>query len=177
MKLLALAGLAGSGKDTAAQALIEDGWTHLKFADPIWDCLIALDVEVFYRGCYVKLNGVIEMLGREEAKRQIPAVRRYLQRIGSEMGRGVLGKDIWVECMANRLLEMPDDSQVVISDCRFDNEADMVRKLDGQVLLVRRPGTSQMDHQSEALDFDMDGVILNAGAIEDLHDAIRMCAK
>lgn len=172
MRLIGLAGLKGSGKDEAAKALIADGWAHLKFAEPLWDCLHALDVEVFYRGCYVKLNGVIEMLGREEAKKQIPAIRRYLERIGSEMGRGVLGENIWVNHMQARI-ETCSGSHIVISDCRFMNESDLVHKLGGQVLLVRRPGVVQGTHVSEQLDVEPDGVVINDGDVEYLHDQIR----
>ena len=177
MKIIALGGLAGSGKDECAKALISDGWTHLKFADPIWECLEALDIEVFYRGCWIKLNGIITQLGRDEAKRQIPYVRRFLQRIGTEMGRGVFGENFWVEHMLRRVtVQMPDDARIVISDCRYQNEADLVGKLGGQVILVHRPGVTQGTHVSEALNFDHDREILNDGSIEDLHARIRRFA-
>lgn len=173
MKILALAGLAGSGKDTAAQALIDDGWIHLKFADPIWDCMHALDLEVKYLGCDMRLNGVINKLGRDEAKRQVPYIRRILQRLGTEMGRGVFGEDFWVDQTRARIESAPEDARIVISDCRFANEADMIHKLGGQVILVGRPGVIQGEHASEALDFDTDGVIHNDGDVEYLQDQIR----
>lgn len=177
MRLLAFGGLKGSGKDECAKPLIEQGWVHLKFADPLWQCLQALDLEVKYLGCNIKLNSVIRDLGREEAKKQVPVVRRLLERIGTEMGRGVLGEDIWVEYMANRILELPEDANIVISDCRFSNEADLVRKLGGQVILVRRPGVLQGEHRSESLDFDFDAVLQNVGTVEELYETIREMVK
>lgn len=177
MKIIALGGLAGAGKDECAKALIADGWTHLKFADPIWECLIALDIEVFYRGCWIKLNGIIEQLGREEAKRQIPYVRRFLQRIGTEMGRGVFGEDFWVDHMRARIEGWTSDElSVVITDVRYQNEADLIGKLGGQVILIHRPGVTQGTHVSEALNFDHDREILNDGSIEELHAKLRRFA-
>lgn len=187
MRIVAFAGLKGSGKDECAKPLIEDGWTHLKFADPLWDCLLALDVEVKYLGCDVRLNGVIEKMGREEAKKAFPVVRKYLERIGTEMGRDVIDQDIWVNHMRGRIESVESlavknqagdyvgvqDPRIVITDVRFDNEADLIHKMGGQILLVRRPGIVQGEHRSEALAFDTDATILNAGTIEELWADVR----
>lgn len=177
MKLIGLAGLAGAGKDEAAAALVADGWVNLKFAEPIWDCLHALDLQVKYLGCDMRLNSVIEKLGREEAKRQVPYIRRCMQRIGTEMGRGVFGPDVWVEHMRNRILTTPDRDSIVISDVRFANEAELIRKYEGEIVIIRRPGVVQGEHASEGLDFDVDGSIWNDGDVEYLHDQIREWVK
>jgi hypothetical protein len=56
-------------------------------------------------------------------------------------------------------------SGVVIDDCRFDDEARVIHELGGIVIDVRRPGTTRINHASEAGVSDklIDGVYDNAG--------------
>jgi len=44
MKLVALSGLAGSGKSTAASSLVAANWARISFATPIRQMLLALGV-------------------------------------------------------------------------------------------------------------------------------------
>lgn len=176
--LIALCGLAGSGKDTAAEALVAKGWKQIRFADPIRDILLALDLQVTYRGCSLKLNSVIRDIGWDAAKREIPYVRHVMQRIGDEAGRQVHGDDVWVNIAVKKYLALRDAGhKVVISDCRYANEAQAVRNLDGAIVLIKRDGVTRMNHPSEALDFAADVGLYNSGTVEQLHSAIVELAE
>lgn len=157
---LGLAGLAGSGKDEVAKHLIEHhGFSKVAFADPVREAVLALDPIVYIPGEFlsdeVKLWGdyllystVIEWLGYEKAKK-IPDVRRYLQRMGTEVGRQVFGQDFWVDLAMKRADDI--GGRVVFTDTRFANEVAAILDRDGYIIYVHRPGvTAPNDHASEA---------------------------
>jgi hypothetical protein len=60
--------------------------------------------------------------------------RLALQLLGTEAGRDVFHKDIWV----NSLLKRAGDKDVVITDVRFKNELKFIQKNDGIVVRVKR---------------------------------------
>lgn len=161
MKLIALTGLAGSGKDTVADHLVEHhGFFKYSFAYPIKQALNSM------------FGWTMEMWDdREWKERVIPkfgkSPRQMAQTLGTEWGRELINPDLCVILAAQNALE---HSKVVIPDCRFDNEAKMVRNEKGKILNIVRPGTHQMSHSSEAgvnkLYIDLN--IPNNGTIEQL---------
>ena len=65
---------------------------------------------------------------------------------------------------------------VVIDDVRFPNEADMIRRLGGELWLVDRPGTAyEGGHAIEGALVDLmpDAVINNSGTLEDLQEIVH----
>lgn len=75
--------------------------------------------------------------------------RVVLQLLGSEVCR-YFQDDIWVVQIKN-ILENPEnkDSNFVISDVRFDNEARMLRDVGGVILRIHRQGATSDGHVSE----------------------------
>lgn len=75
--------------------------------------------------------------------------RAVLQLVGSEVCRH-FQNDIWVDQIRN-VLENPEnkDSNFVISDVRFDNEARMLRDAGGVILRIHREGAVSDGHISE----------------------------
>jgi hypothetical protein len=81
--------------------------------------------------------------------------RQYLQWFGTEVGRDVFGKNFWVdqvlpdpatvhdtrwvEIMEAEVDDRYGTDHVLITDCRFPNEAQRVKDLDGLVFEVVRP--------------------------------------
>ena len=69
----------------------------------------------------------------------------------------------------------------VISDVRFQNEADLVKKLNGLLIKVKRPGQNNNDkHISERGIDDIknyDILIQNSGSIFDLYEKIRLLSQ
>lgn len=176
--LIAFGGYKGSGKDEAAAPLLAQGWTLVKFADPMRLMLEALDLEVTYKGCHIKLNSVIRDIGFDRAKREIPYVRHVLQRLGTEAGRGVLGEDIWVDYARDRIADaLYRGAKVVCTDVRFPNEVDLIRDLGGLVVRIDRPGVVGSEHASEQGIAKPDQIVTNDGSIEALHAAVLALAS
>lgn len=100
------------------------------------------------------------------------SMRTFLQRLGTEAGRDMWGPDFWVAQMERRLNAVTADV-VVIGDLRFDNEAEWVREVGGEVWEVQRPGlaaTAESSHSSEAgvSPTLVDRVLVNGGSLETL---------
>lgn len=171
--LVGLSGFARAGKDTLGQILVEDhGYVRASFADPLREFALALDPLV-YVGLpdSIRLTDVVAMRGWESAK-EIPEVRRLLQRLGTEAGRGVLGDDIWVNAAMQKLDENVD---YVFTDTRFPNEGDSIKAMGGEVWRINRPGQQAINgHSSEMamVGYDFDRVIENDGTIQELRDRV-----
>lgn len=177
-KLVAICGLAGSGKDTAAEALVEDGWARVAFADPIREALLRLDPDIPYRGCVLKLSSIIRQYGWDVAKRDCPPIRRLLQRLGDEVGRQMWGQHFWTAQAQHVIFDfLADGVPVVVTDVRYADEAKWVRDNMGLLVKIRRPGVLQLDHPSEEMDFEPDMVLHNEGTMEELRSAIRRAVQ
>lgn len=168
-KLIGLAGYAGAGKDTAAQGLIAQGWQRIAFADAVREAAAALDPLVSGNA---RLSEIVLQAGWEGAK-QLPEVRRLLQRLGTEAGRDIHGDDCWLR-IAERKVKAAT-APVVITDVRFPNEAAFVLA-SGTLVWIERPGVGPAnDHTSEALGYvkrAADCEIINAGSAEWLQAAL-----
>lgn len=181
---IALSGLAGSGKDTAAQVLVEHyGYTVGKFAKPVYDAVLALDPYVNTQG--LRLADKVERQGWEYVKRWVPETRRLLQVMGTEVGRGMFGPDFWVEQAARWRLGV--QGPVVWTDTRFPNEVayvagdrDMRHVLSqrhGLWVHIDRPGQTLegVGHASESSlpdTAEADYVITNDGSVAHLHSKV-----
>jgi len=168
MILIGVSGRKRHGKDTFAARLVEHhGFTRVAFADPMRQMALALD-PIISEGW--RLSALVEAFGWEEAKAN-PEVRRTLQRLGTEAGRGVLGDGIWVDTAMRHARKL--GGRVAFTDCRFPNEADAIRDAGGQVIRVNRPAFPDDGdpHPSEtALDrYPFDDLVLNDGTVDDLH--------
>jgi hypothetical protein len=150
---IGLIGLAGSGKDTAAKALIELGYFRMAFADELKD--LAFDFG---------WNGEKDEAGRRLLQELGMAARRY-------------SPNIWIQHIAWRIA--PNGPPVVFTDVRFQNEANFVRHKGGIIVRIVRPGIISGNHESELKQADIpaDIEIVNDGTIEDLHNKIRNLIK
>ena len=171
--IIGLAGAARSGKDTAgAYFVARHGYERRSFADAVRTAALAIDPYVATRASTRRLTDLVAAKGWEAAK-ELPDVRRLLQRVGTELGRDLFGADIWVD-MATKGLH--GGERVVFTDVRFANEAAAVRRLGGIVVLLERPGAGlagqEGAHASEVIDFDVDATVANDGDLGDLHDRL-----
>lgn len=176
--LIGLMGQKRSGKDTAAQALINHhGYTRFAFADPMKRAAYALNPiigDVPLPGALTgvkRLQDIVDALGWEQAK-ECPEVRGTLQRLGTEVGRDIFGKSFWVDQTMRLVADQRRFSPVVITDVRFGNEADAILEVGGIMVRVDRPGLNDEDnHASEHAwrDIETRYVLLNDSSIEDLH--------
>lgn len=174
--IFGLKGYAGTGKDTVANILIEKyGFYRVAFADAVRDAALALDPWVLTWDLWdlsaYRLSEIVEVEGWDGAKRNHDEVRRILQAIGTDMGRAILGDDVWIEIAARKILAAFDHSDFVITDARFQNECDFIRGGGGVIVGIDRPGFGPINnHVSDAglNTITVDYTLNNNGSIEDL---------
>jgi hypothetical protein len=141
---IGLIGLAGSGKDTAAIALMDRGWKRVAFADALKG-----------RAIYLGWDGRKDDRGR-----------RLLCDLG--MAMRAYEPDHWINHARAAMRGRP----CVFTDVRFQNEADFIRAEGGIIVrVVRDYQLVPLQHESELgqLAIRTDQSILNDGTIEELH--------
>ncbi len=180
MQLIGMSGYATAGKDEAAKALVEDGWIRLAFADKLRDCLYALNPIVGLEMKQLKyLQDVIDREGwhgYKKGKFNDP-IRRLLQRFGTEVGRDLLGENIWVDSTLNNL---DPDGKYVVTDMRFLNELMGVRDRGGIAVRLTRPGVGPANQHTSETTMDnvcFEAYIQNDGTTEVLHQRVRDLVK
>jgi Deoxynucleotide monophosphate kinase len=181
VKLLGIAGKARSGKDTIGEYMRDEyDFKLYSFASPIKEAaskMFGIPLHVFYDGEH----------DREEV---IPywgfSPREILQKLGTECGRDVFRKDIWLkrglhewenfkndyEIYMESKPSSPTYSGMIFTDVRFDNEADAIRERGGKIIhIIRDAAETVSEHTSEAciiMDSD-DIVVYNNDSLEDLY--------
>ena len=139
--VVGIAGKMGAGKDSIAEILCGHfGFIRYSMADELKrECADALGRRVAPEGAPADICQVIERDGFSPSMMWIKpygaSIRRLAQWWGSEHRR-TQDPDYWVSRM--RYLLSATKSPVVIPDIRFENEAQLVRQLGGEVWLVRR---------------------------------------
>lgn len=167
--VIGVAGLARSGKDTVADFIVSYvGGYRYAFAEPIKAMLrhVGIDMDHPY------------WASRKEDR--IPAVgkspREMMQTLGTDWGRELVNPKLWVTLANQKLLTYGPG--MVISDVRFDNEAEWIRSLGGLVIHVHRDinDFKIAEHSSEngVIVLDTDVTILNSGTLEDLQEKTKL---
>ena len=92
------------------------------------------------------------------------------------MGRETLPGSVWADTgMAKVARHRRDLASVVITDCRYDDEAEAVRAAGGKVVRIVRPSLPEPtdSHTSESgiSDHLVDREIVNDGTLDDLRAA------
>lgn len=177
--IIGLSGYAQSGKDTVAQLLcLNYGYARMAFADPMREALYRLNPTIIVNNTdyyELPLKQYVDELGWDVAKKHAD-VRALLQRMGTEVGRGMFGDNFWVKYSFDQMA----DNKIVFADVRFPNEAKEIQQYGGQVWRVNRKGHNPVnDHPSEhAMDnFMFKHVIINEGSLDDLAEEVFMLAK
>lgn len=160
--VIALTGLAGSGKSTASKYLVEKhGYQLVKFAGPLKDMLRAIGLSE------AQIEGNLKEEPCEWLQGATP--RHAMQTLGTQWGRDCIGAGLWTELWVRRVqLILAAGGRVVVDDCRFPNEADGVRKLGGVVWRLIGRGGIAGSHESESGCGKADMEIRNTRGIDDL---------
>ena len=201
MFLIGICGMEGSGKDSIANFLIQEyDFTRISFASVLKDV-----VAVLFDWDRTLLEGLTpeSRVWREQVdpwwseKLSIPnfTPRVALQRIGTDTIRNHFHPDIWLLAVERQLQKY---TRVVISDCRFPNELDLIRRLGGTIWRVDRgevpewvapyltenvtPPTNIHPTSYLWLKCPVDVGIENNGSLTDLHNCVvntmaRICGK
>jgi hypothetical protein len=127
---------------------------------------LGLDQDDFEHG---EKEKVIEWLGKSP--------RQLSQTLGTEWGRQIVDKDLWIKVAVRKITQLAKTGfDVVIDDCRFDNEVNAMVDLDAVLVKVTRPQTIEVfPHISErgiTLPDELFHRIHNDGTIEQLHEQV-----
>jgi hypothetical protein len=168
IRLVALTGAAGSGKSTAADYLVGTGWQRVKFAGPLKDMMRAL-----YRGAGLH-DDQIERRIEGDLKEQVDPLlgfetpRWAMQTLGTQWGRELITRNLWAGIAESRIrAHLQAGERVVVDDCRFENEAALVRALGGRVVRLTGRGGIAGAHASEQ-GVEPDMACPNGGTIAEL---------
>lgn len=151
--IVAFSGLMGSGKSEAIDTLRKtyENLGHLsrpviliKFAQPLYD----MQEYVYERikSVYVRPESFIKD-------------RLLLQWLGTEWGRDTIDSDLWVKLWIAAVEQVAKDNPdaiIVCDDCRFNNEAKVIKQLNGIIIKItsdkaaERINTSLAKHSSES---------------------------
>lgn len=130
--IIALSGKMGVGKDYLMEHYIiprlEGSYSHMAFADQI-KVNIASKLDLPIEQCI--------------ASRKSAELRRALQEEGTRLGRESVHPDIWIRTLESwiRLRRARDGTPniILITDCRFANEAEWVLRHGGLLIRVDAP--------------------------------------
>jgi hypothetical protein len=171
--LIGLAGKKRSGKDTVGNYLIQH-YNFIKrgFADPLKEaCKIIFNLSDSQ--VYGNNKEVID-------NRWETTPRKILQVVGTELFRERLSElfpniqdkiwlrnfEIWYNNIKNRI-------NVSVVDMRFLNEINLIKKLDGKTILVRRDAMNTIDNHSSENEFltynKFDYIIDNNSTFQNLY--------
>ena len=141
-KIISLTGCAGSGKDTVANYIIKnyDNWEKDSFAGTLKDAVSAIfgwdrkmlagDTPEDREIRETKDEYWSEKLGYDVTPRNI------LQRLGTDCLRCHFHKNIWVDSLEKKIKDT--DKNIIITDCRFKNEIEMLKNLGATFIRVTR---------------------------------------
>lgn len=172
-RLIGIKGLAGHGKDTVAN-FITDYFSssvtiRMSFAEPLKEMVSLItgipkqDIDS-HKTTYLPEYGM--------------TVRSLLQKVGTDAMRNQVHQNIWVNIAERQLPSIPDHQVVVIPDVRFENEMQFIRRYQGLILQVDRPGVFDKEihgHVSESGQSDMssaDYIIVNDCSLEELRTRV-----
>jgi hypothetical protein len=140
--LIGITGRARTGKDTSANYLVQAfGFKQVSFAAPL-------------KAAAAIMLGITEDMvngtgyDREEVNPDWGfSVREFLQKLGTEGCREAFREDFWIN--RARIEVESATVPVVISDVRFENEAEFIRKSGGVLLHIHRNTGLTHAHRSE----------------------------
>lgn len=172
MKLIAISGKIGSGKDLLCEKIFaylagkKIKYEHLKFAHKLKQVVSVVtgtDLEDQYSD-----------VGKEKMIEELGMTNGTLQQVIGTILREKIHPNIWIFPVI-RFAEDHPDTVCVISDCRFKNEADLIKKNGGVIIRLNRKnrnlGNRDPNHISE-IDLDdysnFDLVIDNDGTSDDM---------
>jgi len=137
--IIGLVGFIGAGKGTVGELLKLNGYKQASFAGALKDT-----ASVLFGWDRDLLEGDTDKsrIFREEKDEFWSSRFGYdfsprlaLQLLGTEAGRDVFHKDVWIYALENRIKKIKD---VVITDTRFPNEIEFIRKSGGLIVEVKR---------------------------------------
>ena len=196
--IVGILGLKGSGKDTIGNYLIENyNFEKIAYAGALKDAIC----------CVFGWDRTMMEGSTEESRKWREEIddywgfspREMMQKIGTDLFRKQIKDDIWIKSLKLKLEKLTNN--IVITDCRFENEINLIKEKGGIIILVEREPPLWVDiiidykaekiseeeavkelqktgiHESEwrcYLYNDIDYYVKNTGSIEDLYNKLKM---
>jgi hypothetical protein len=203
--IIGLSGLAQSGKDTSYQQirdiLLEGKYPQVAVRDAFADRLKVSAIRALFGSFYPDDAQAIDAANQLKTRGSIGVTlgdqyteitgREYLQFYGTEAHRDVFTNDFWIDAvipdpLTDHYYGRKDLAELgvqnlnpilIITDCRFPNEAEAIRYAGGRVWEIQRPSLTKNNdtHASEKpLPRELvDYVIVNDGTITDLRRTLK----
>jgi hypothetical protein len=196
--LVAFAGAAGSGKDSAASLYLDNlGADHETSVRPLAgplkqiSCTLATQLAVM-QGSTDIVN--LDLHAEKEKPRSFLAGKSYrqiMQFMGTEFGRNFLSPTIWLDLWASQLINPCLLDLVLVPDVRFPDEVNFLQAYAAKqnaaftLIFLTRPdnpsATTSYSHESEAYLPQLRSLancrILNSGTLEDLSASISTIVR
>lgn len=144
--IIAFSGKAGSGKDTACLSLTSSStrFSRVAFAEPIREMIGHLGINVDRIYDNGGKNDAIPKFGNK-------SLRFMMQTLGTEWGRQMIDDNIWLTVAKEKIQSNTRLGIIsVISDLRFDNEAEMIQELGGTIVQIESLGNPDICSSKEA---------------------------
>jgi len=190
--IIGICGFQSSGKDTIAELLTtEYGFKKLSFAGALKDV-----VSIIFGWPREKLEGLtkedrewreqIDCWWSKTLEMPLLSPRYVLQYFGTDLFRNQWHPDIWVKVVENQLKNYEN---IVITDCRFENEINLILTHSGKIIHIYRELPSWFNKYKIGIDVEeakllhrseiewircyKDSEIYNNGTIEELYTQIH----
>lgn len=138
-RIIGIVGLAGAGKNTVADVLIDRyGYELDSFAKPLKDItsiLFGWDRDTVEGIKGRELREAKDEFWSEKLGRDV-SIRSMLQFLGTDLFRDNLDQDIWINSFLKR--NQDPSKKIVVADVRFTNEIKVIKELGGKIVRVKR---------------------------------------
>lgn len=151
--IIGLVGRRGAGKTTVANILKSQGFIEITFAEALKQV-----VSILFGFDYNMLLGDTPESRKLRTEIRDPIYRltpiQCLQKVGTEIFRNHFDQNFWVN-IVNRKIAENSDKDIVITDCRYENEIALIRKNGGEIWVIYNeskeliPNTGEDSHSSE----------------------------
>lgn len=166
--IIGIAGKKGSGKDTLGKYICDKyGFKRYAFGDPVKEVckiLFGFNDEQLYGDDKEKMDMKLGIRPREA-----------FQKIGTDFGREIIHKlfprlliekeELWISIFLRNACK----NNLVITDVRFQNEADAIKKAGGIIIFLDSDFSIKDNHKSEKINVKYDYLIRNDEKKEDLY--------
>lgn len=101
------------------------------------------------------------------------SIRQLMQYVGTNVCRQYISNDVWINAT------LQNTNNIVIADLRFKRECEIIKKHDGVLIYVSRPGCEPGNHASEREVYELyskgefEHVLQNNGTLKDLFYKIK----
>jgi len=176
VNIIGITGRKRHGKDTLGDYLVKNHeYTKIGFADALKDAcreIFGFNEEQLYGD----LKEVDDPFWKTSP-------RKVLQYVGTDLFRDRIseilpevGQDIWIKVVENKILNEPN-KKYVITDVRFQNELDFIKRMRGLVIKVQRDVKSEESTCNHVSESYIDNLVVNAtikndGTLEELYEKL-----